>query len=115
MLQARRFSSYYFCFNFLARCLFFGNYSSRKYCTSGPSRFPEPVTDQSSFNLFIIGLYLYMLLTLKELCENFYRMVQDLIMIITNFIHLFVAVLSASSLPSVFGAIFQAVGCAGSK
>ena len=75
----------------------------------------QPVTDQSSFNLFIIGLFLYMLLNLKELCENFYRKVQDLIMIITNFIHLFVTVLSASFFPSVFGAIFQAVGCAGSK
>ena len=118
MLQARLFSSYHFCFNFLARRLFFGNCNSKKYCTSGPSRFPEPVTDQSSFNLFIIGLCTYViciLLTLKEFCESFYQTMQDLIMIITNFIHLFVAVLWASFFPSVFDAIFQPVVCAASS
>lgn len=47
----------------------------------------QRVTHQSSFNL---------LLTLKEVCENFYRKLQDSIMIITNFIHLFVSVLWAS-------------------
>ena len=56
-----------------------------------------------------------MLLTLKEFCESFYQTVQDLIMIITNFIHLFVSVLWASFFPSVSDAIFQPVACAASS
>ena len=56
-----------------------------------------------------------MLLTLKEFGENFYRKVQDLFMIITNFIHPFVAVLWASFFPSIFDAIFQPVAYAASS
>ena len=59
--------------------------------------------------------YVCRVLTLKEFCENFYQKVQDLIMIITNFIHLFVADLWATFFPSLFYAIFQPVACAASS
>ena len=111
---------------FLVRCLFLGNYSFlkilhlRTFQISQTSRgickvSIQPVTNQSVYYWirYLSNYVCYRLFI--EFCENFYRKVQDLIMIITNFIHLFVAVLSASSFPSVFGAIFQAVGCAGSK